>query len=50
MMGVPARQTGWMSKFGERLDALPLTGDGHCTCEHTGTRYVLAAGQLKVEG
>ena len=38
MAGVPARQIGWMSRFGERLD-LPLTGDGETTCEHTGERY-----------
>ncbi|MCB1746345.1 MAG: N-acetyltransferase, partial [Gammaproteobacteria bacterium] len=38
MAGVPARQIGWMSRFGERLD-LPLEGDGEATCEHTGERY-----------
>jgi UDP-2-acetamido-3-amino-2,3-dideoxy-glucuronate N-acetyltransferase len=40
MLGVPARQVGWMSEFGERLN-LPLTGDGETVCEHTGARYVL---------
>lgn len=43
MTGVPARQTGWMSEFGERLD-LPLTGDGQASCPHTSTRYVLENG------
>ncbi|MGD9601784.1 MAG: acyltransferase [Gammaproteobacteria bacterium] len=43
MVGVPARQAGWMSRFGERL-ALPLTGDGEATCPHTGDRYVLRNG------
>ena len=38
--GVPAKQIGWMSDFGEQLD-LPLTGNGTCTCPHTGARYVL---------
>lgn len=40
MLGVPARQVGWMSEFGERLN-LPLSGDGETVCEHTGARYVL---------
>ncbi len=48
MTGVPARQTGWMSAFGERLD-LPLTGDASCRCEHTDTTYTLASGQLSIE-
>ncbi|WP_431098464.1 acyltransferase [Polaromonas aquatica] len=43
MVGVPARQIGWMSRFGERL-ALPLQGDGSATCEHTGERYQLSDG------
>ena len=38
--GVPARQIGWMSDFGEQLD-LPLTGVAECTCPHTGARYKL---------
>lgn len=40
MVGVPARQVGWMSRFGERLP-LPLHGDGEAVCPHTGDRYVL---------
>jgi UDP-2-acetamido-3-amino-2,3-dideoxy-glucuronate N-acetyltransferase len=41
MVGVPARQIGWMSRFGERLD-LPLRGDGNeVVCAHTGDRYRL---------
>jgi UDP-2-acetamido-3-amino-2,3-dideoxy-glucuronate N-acetyltransferase len=43
MVGVPARQVGWMSRFGERLD-LPLTGDGQARCAHTGDRYQLHDG------
>jgi UDP-2-acetamido-3-amino-2,3-dideoxy-glucuronate N-acetyltransferase len=38
VVGVPARQVGWMSRFGERLD-LPLQGDGEAQCPHTGERY-----------
>lgn len=40
MLGVPARQAGWMSEYGERLN-LPLSGDGEVICEHTGSRYRL---------
>jgi UDP-2-acetamido-3-amino-2,3-dideoxy-glucuronate N-acetyltransferase len=35
MAGVPARQIGWISRFGERL-ALPLAGNGEARCPHTG--------------
>ncbi len=45
MVGVPARQIGWMSEFGEQLD-LPLAGDGEAVCSHTGDRYQLLDGQL----
>jgi UDP-2-acetamido-3-amino-2,3-dideoxy-glucuronate N-acetyltransferase len=47
MVGVPARQVGWMSRFGERLD-LPLTGTGHAVCEHTGDRYELVDGRVRL--
>ncbi|CAM4240081.1 acyltransferase [Kerstersia similis] len=40
VVGVPARQIGWMSEFGERLN-LPLQGDAQTLCEHTGDKYVL---------
>lgn len=45
MVGVPARQIGWMSEFGEQLK-LPLRGEGEVVCEHTGARYVLSGAQL----
>lgn len=45
MVGVPARQIGWMSAFGERLD-LPLSGEGEATCSHTGDQYRLKHGQV----
>jgi UDP-2-acetamido-3-amino-2,3-dideoxy-glucuronate N-acetyltransferase len=41
MVGVPARQIGWMSEFGEQLK-LPVTGSGEVKCEHSGASYVLA--------
>lgn len=45
MVGVPARQIGWMSEFGEQL-ALPVKGDGETVCAHTGASYVLRDGIL----
>ncbi|MEE2972940.1 MAG: acyltransferase [Planctomycetota bacterium] len=47
MVGVPARQVGWMSAFGERLD-LPVEGNGEATCPHTGDRYTLTGGTLSL--
>jgi UDP-2-acetamido-3-amino-2,3-dideoxy-glucuronate N-acetyltransferase len=43
MAGVPARQLGWISRFGERLD-LPRAGNGEARCPHTGDRYLLRDG------
>jgi len=40
MVGVPARQIGWMTRFGERMN-LPLQGDGIYTCPHTNDKYLL---------
>ena len=48
MAGVPARQLGWMSRFGERIP-LPLQGDGAYVCPHTGDRYELIDGELSFE-
>jgi UDP-2-acetamido-3-amino-2,3-dideoxy-glucuronate N-acetyltransferase len=45
MVGVPARQIGWMSEFGEQLD-LPLEGQAEATCTHSGARYVLRGNTL----
>ncbi|MCD6724271.1 N-acetyltransferase [Vibrio cholerae] len=41
MVGVPAKQKGWMSEFGEQLN-LPLTGQGEVICPHTGDIYTLS--------
>jgi UDP-2-acetamido-3-amino-2,3-dideoxy-glucuronate N-acetyltransferase len=38
--GVPARQIGWMSRFGERLE-LPLVGCANYVCPHSGDVYQL---------
>lgn len=45
MVGVPAKQIGWMSQFGEQL-ALPLEGQGEVVCKHSSDRYVLDGNQL----
>jgi UDP-2-acetamido-3-amino-2,3-dideoxy-glucuronate N-acetyltransferase len=51
MVGVPARQVGWMSAHGERLD-LPLPDDPHLEptetrCPATGQRYRLVDGRVE---
>lgn len=48
MAGVPARQIGWMSQHGERLD-LPLTGTAQATCATTGQRYRLENGTIMAQ-
>jgi UDP-2-acetamido-3-amino-2,3-dideoxy-glucuronate N-acetyltransferase len=48
MVGVPAKQIGWMSQFGERLD-LPLEGEAVAVCQHTDSRYELKGSQVKLE-
>lgn len=47
VVGVPAKQIGWMSRHGERL-ALPLTGSGTAQCPHTGDRYELSDGACRL--
>lgn len=46
MAGVPARQIGWMSQFGERIP-LPLAGSGEYTCAHTGRAYRLVGNRIE---
>ncbi len=48
MVGVPAKQIGWMSEFGEKLD-LPVTGTKKCTCSNTGKTYVLEDNRVYVD-
>lgn len=40
MVGVPAKQIGWMSRFGERME-LPLLGNETYSCPHTNDQYTL---------
>ncbi len=45
--GNPARQIGWMSRFGEKLD-LPAKGNGEVTCPHTHEKYILRGNSITV--
>jgi UDP-2-acetamido-3-amino-2,3-dideoxy-glucuronate N-acetyltransferase len=45
MAGVPARQSGWISRFGERL---PLAEGGKARCPHTGELYFLQDGVCRL--
>lgn len=49
MVGVPARQIGWMSEHGEQLE-LSLTGRGEVLCAHSNARYVLIDGVVTKKG
>jgi UDP-2-acetamido-3-amino-2,3-dideoxy-glucuronate N-acetyltransferase len=46
MVGVPARQIGWMSRYGERVP-LPVVGEGEYICPNTGTVYLLRGDSLE---
>jgi len=46
VVGVPAKQIGWMSQYGEQLD-LPVKGNGKEICKHTGDVYELISDNLK---
>ena len=48
-VGVPARQIGWMSRFGRQLH-LPLNGSGRALCDETGEIYVLRDGVCTAAG
>ena len=45
MVGVPAKQIGWMSEYGEQLD-LPLSGSGQAECIHSNVTYYLNDNKL----
>lgn len=48
MVGVPAKQVGWMSEYGEQIP-LPTLGEGTYICPHTGQLYLLSQDQLKCQ-
>lgn len=45
IVGVPARQVGWMSEHGERIP-LPLQGEGSYLCPSSGVRYELHGAEM----
>ena len=48
MVGVPARQTGWMTRYGTRLP-LGVNDHGKFACEHSGDVYVVRDGACTLE-
>lgn len=46
VVGVPGKQIGWMSEYGERLN-LPLCGEREVTCERSGVVYRLQSSCVK---
>lgn len=48
VVGVPAKQVGWISEYGEQLD-LPLSGEGEAVCRHTGETYRLLNGSQVIK-
>ena len=48
MVGVPAKQIGWMSQHGERLQ-LPLMGQAKTKCPATGKRYAITGNVVSCE-
>jgi UDP-2-acetamido-3-amino-2,3-dideoxy-glucuronate N-acetyltransferase len=45
MVGVPAKQIGWMSEYGEKLD-LPLLGNAKTICQYTKQQYQLQGNEV----
>ncbi len=49
IVGVPGKQIGWMSQYGERLE-LPLHGKGESVvCPHTGMKYTVVGNECRVD-
>lgn len=46
-VGNPGRQTGWVGKYGEKLN-VPLDGHKETKCINTGEKYILSGNQLKL--
>jgi UDP-2-acetamido-3-amino-2,3-dideoxy-glucuronate N-acetyltransferase len=49
IVGNPARQIGWISRYGEKL-CLPVLGSGSAVCSKTGEQYELINGVCKLLG
>ena len=48
VMGVPARQVGWISEFGDSIP-LPLEGNGTWTCQKMNIKYSLKQSEIFAE-
>ena len=48
MVGVPGKQVGWMSEYGEKLD-LPVKGVGKTICKHTNQIYELRDNRVTIK-
>lgn len=48
MVGVPGKQIGWMSEYGEKLN-LPLTGNAKTICKHTNQVYELKDNKVSLK-
>ncbi len=48
VMGVPARQVGWISEFGDSIP-LPLEGNGTWTCQKMNIKYSLKQSEMFAE-
>ena len=46
--GVPARQVGWISKYGDNIP-LPLEGNGSWTCQKMNIKYSLKQSEIFAE-
>ena len=46
--GIPARQVGWISEFGDNIP-LPLKGEGSWTCQKMNIKYSLKQSEIFVE-
>ena len=48
MVGVPGKQVGWMSEYGEKLD-LPIVGNAKAKCKHTNKIYELNENKVTIK-
>ena len=47
MVGVPAKQIGWVSENGDTLN-LPVNGSANTKCKYTGQKYILEGDHVRV--
>ena len=47
MVGVPAKQVGWMSEYGEKLN-LPVEGEAQTICAHSNQIYQVKDGKVTI--